>query len=120
MQGHAFTWSNRRDGEDFIEENLDCVLASDSWMHLFPNACVNNLIWDGSDHFPLILNLCPDVDNTPGQNTKFFRFEARWQHEEGFDDKLKDFWNEARYAGSENWVDWVKTCGENKIKVMGC
>lgn len=34
--GYAFTWSNRREGANFIEEKLDRVLATENWMNEFP------------------------------------------------------------------------------------
>lgn len=54
--GHPFTWSNKRE-DGFIEEKLDRCIANSSWWSLYPNAYVDVLIWDNSDHYPIYLRL---------------------------------------------------------------
>lgn len=44
--GHPFTWCNNR-MNGFIEEKLDRVVVNSVWCSLFPNASVENLVWDG-------------------------------------------------------------------------
>lgn len=58
--GYKFTWSNRR-GDNIIEERLDRALANDDWMDLFPSLRVENIVWDSSDHLPLLAKACKDV-----------------------------------------------------------
>lgn len=54
FSGYKFTWSNRR-GEAVIEERLDCALANDEWLDLFPSFSVHNVVWDSSNHLPIII-----------------------------------------------------------------
>ncbi|GER34017.1 RNA-directed DNA polymerase-like protein [Striga asiatica] len=39
-KGHQFTWSNHRQGEEFIEEKLDRVIMSPEWLFKFPSSVV--------------------------------------------------------------------------------
>ncbi|CAO2825064.1 unnamed protein product [Amaranthus hypochondriacus] len=93
--GHPFTWSNKRiDG--FIEEKLDRCVANQAWWTLFPLASVENLVWDGSDHYPIILHLrdawCENLGRRMDDN-RIFRFEARWLQDDGFDAQIRNFWD---------------------------
>lgn len=53
-EGYKFTWSNKR-SNGFIEERLHRCVATSKWRSSFDDAMVENVIWDGSDHFPLVL-----------------------------------------------------------------
>lgn len=56
---YTFTLSNKRyDG--FIEERLDKCVANSSWRQIFDDASVENVIWDGSDHFQIVLRIRKD------------------------------------------------------------
>lgn len=85
--GHPFTWRNNR-SNGFIEEKLDRCVANDNWLSLFPSAQRENIIWDSSDHSPIILRLNNHKDQqwrNFREDNKLFRFEARWIHHEDFD-----------------------------------
>ncbi|KAL5817683.1 hypothetical protein ACOSQ3_026061 [Xanthoceras sorbifolium] len=56
FRGYKFTWSNRQDGRELIQERLDRFLCSMSWRSLFPNAVNTHLDWGGSDHKALLVN----------------------------------------------------------------
>ncbi|KMS97072.1 hypothetical protein BVRB_7g179330 [Beta vulgaris subsp. vulgaris] len=114
--GYPFTWSNRRADDAFVEERLDRALASESWMDLYSNAAVSNLIWDGSDHFPIVMNLGGHQTNAPtSTGQQRFRFEAKWLQEANFDNVMKEVWEEAHLLGMGQWDLSVKMCGE-KLK----
>ncbi|KAL2906317.1 putative deoxyribonuclease-2 [Bienertia sinuspersici] len=76
-----------RDRDAFTEEKLDRAAYS------------LTLIWDGSDHFPIIVDYERENPHTTGGGRKRFKFEARWQHEEGFDEMVKEIWHQARIEG---------------------
>jgi len=48
--GPKFTWNNRRDGADNVQERLDRFVATQSFRDLFPLAGVENLGFNNSDH----------------------------------------------------------------------
>ena len=53
LHGRAFTWSNERENPTLVR--LDRVLVSMDWEELFPNAHLQGLGSDASDHCPLLL-----------------------------------------------------------------
>ena len=54
LHGRAFTWSNERENPTLVR--LDRVLVSMDWEELFPNAHLQGLGSDASDHCPLLLH----------------------------------------------------------------
>lgn len=87
-----FTWSNKR-AEGLIEEMLDRCVANSSWWSLFPNAFVDVLIWDSSDHIPIYLRLDDhrgDNRSPGGNDERLFKFEARWLQHEDFIENLQN------------------------------
>lgn len=68
-RGYKYTWSNkRRDG--LIEEKLDHFISNSDWWASFPNASVENLFWDGSDHLPMVLYPTGDFDDGRDKDQK--------------------------------------------------
>lgn len=91
--GHQFTWNNKRK-DGFIEEKLDRFVANSAWWSLFPEANVENLVWDGSDHLPIILRAMGDTEDdraSKREGSTPFCFEARWLHHDEFDTSLSNF-----------------------------
>ncbi|MCH85516.1 endonuclease/exonuclease/phosphatase family protein [Trifolium medium] len=41
IQGHAYTWARRLGHEDVVEERLDRLLVSQSWMNMFPHSSIS-------------------------------------------------------------------------------
>ncbi|XP_026435813.1 uncharacterized protein LOC113333602 [Papaver somniferum] len=54
--GCPFTWSNKKSGPALTEQRLDKGLATESWMLMYPNSTITNLLAIGSDHHPILLN----------------------------------------------------------------
>ncbi|KAL2906284.1 LexA repressor [Bienertia sinuspersici] len=96
-----------RDGDAFTEEKLDRAAYS------------LTLIWDGSDHFPIIVDYERENPHTTGGGRKRFKFEARWQHEEGFDEMVKEIWQQARIEGVDEWEACVQYCGQKLMEWDG-
>ncbi|XP_031092328.1 uncharacterized protein LOC115997019 [Ipomoea triloba] len=55
FMGNQFTWEKSRGTPDMIEEKLDRILTTDSWLTLFEGAKACSLTCPYSDHLPLIL-----------------------------------------------------------------
>lgn len=75
---------------------------------------VDNVIWDGSDHFSIVLNVQKfELRASPVLNTdKSFRYEAKWIHNESFPDTLIDFWNKAKAKCQDHWISVIQERGE--------
>lgn len=72
--GTIFTWSNRQQGINLIQQRLDRACATPSWRTRFPHAAVFNQTRYASDHGPIVLQLKASCF-TPN---KPYRFEHMW------------------------------------------
>ncbi|KAL2937196.1 Nuclear protein localization protein 4 [Bienertia sinuspersici] len=98
--GYPYTWSNKRSGDDLIEERLDRVLANGEWRAEFSQADVTNMIWDCSDHTPIVLKLKGENRQPPHTTqSRVFWFEAKWLQVDCFEEKMHNFLNEALEGG---------------------
>ncbi|XP_072056375.1 uncharacterized protein [Arachis hypogaea] len=59
MIGRQYTWSNRRAGNELIQERLDRVLVNAELLQSFCQPTVLRLAENGSDHAPLLLDTTP-------------------------------------------------------------
>ncbi|KAK3225932.1 hypothetical protein Dsin_005794 [Dipteronia sinensis] len=74
FSGPMFTWNNKRDGKDNIQEILDRFLANFQWRDQFPNNRVEHLGFNSSDHRPILL-MCSLVIHNKHFEERKFRFE---------------------------------------------
>lgn len=91
MDGNIFIWNNRRGGEHNIRERLDRCVANETWLELWPKATVEHIVWEGSDHLPVILHLC-GTGPISQQGAKGRKFDAYWCHDEDFEEVVKAEW----------------------------
>ncbi|XP_026420299.1 uncharacterized protein LOC113316302 [Papaver somniferum] len=57
--GRPFTWTNKISGPSVTKQRLDRGLSTESWLLLYPNSTITNLLSIGSDHHPIFLNTNP-------------------------------------------------------------
>ena len=57
FHGPKFTWVNKRDTGQFIEERLNRAFANSGWRGLYPEASIDYLARTNSDHCPVLLCL---------------------------------------------------------------
>lgn len=88
-QGCAFTWSNKREGDENIRERLDRASCNLDWRVMYPEAEVFALPTIGSDHSPLLLTLQPDKV----KRKRDFKFEAFWLENEECREVINEAWN---------------------------
>lgn len=81
--GLLFTWSNRRSGDDLVQEGLDRGVRSFEWQQMFPNSYVHHLDLWFSDHMPLIIDIM-DVNSQFGADKRMrrFHFKSCWHEQE--------------------------------------
>jgi len=90
--GYEFTWENRREGGDVVEERLDRFCASVEWSLLFPDSEVLHLDEHFSDHLPLLLKL-RKTPAGPKHGRRRFMFENMWIQEEGCENVIREAWS---------------------------
>ncbi|XP_072062210.1 uncharacterized protein [Arachis hypogaea] len=90
MVGRPFTWSNRRMGDELIQERLDRFLVGVDWQQLYPNATVLRLSESGSDHSPLLLDSNPRTE----RSKRRFKVQERWYSNDEIRQIVREVWHE--------------------------
>ncbi|XP_042962454.1 uncharacterized protein LOC122296722 [Carya illinoinensis] len=91
FSGYKFTWSNRREGHAYVNEQLDRFLANSSWWNFYPQAKVIHGLVAYSDHLPIWIELEGDT-GIPVKKKKLFRFEEMWIGNSQCEAIIKDQW----------------------------
>ncbi|XP_061357778.1 uncharacterized protein LOC133302072 [Gastrolobium bilobum] len=85
FSGPKFTW--KRGG---LQERIDRLVVNEAWHLEFPNRSIMHLLFNGSDHRPILIRDDSSADIARGQ--KPFRFLAAWLTDERFGGVVKDCW----------------------------
>ncbi|KAK2662389.1 hypothetical protein Ddye_000963 [Dipteronia dyeriana] len=78
-RGPIFTWCNKRDSVESVQERLDRGLCNHLWKQAFPNAFVNHLDFLHSYHCALLFVLAVKADDWQlrgSRNRRRFHFKA--------------------------------------------
>ncbi|KAH9790374.1 reverse transcriptase domain-containing protein [Citrus sinensis] len=92
MIGYQFTWERGRGTVNWVEERLDRAFASSSWRDKFPNAQVQSIEADSSDHLPIFLD--PIHNFHPASRVSRFRFENLWLREADCEQIVRCSWDD--------------------------
>jgi hypothetical protein len=106
LEGYPFTWIKSRGRTNVIEERLDRAMATSSWLLMYPEVKLQNLLASHSDHSPILLQSSP-LNRT--QATYNFRFENMWLKEEDIDDVVEEGWGR---DGGVAVTDRISRCAE--------
>lgn len=79
-----FTWYNKRLDGNLILERLDRIFGNKAWNSIYPFAVTTNIDFYGSDHRPILINLCLIESARLQKRAKRFYFEHKWYLEEDF------------------------------------
>jgi hypothetical protein len=94
LAGGVSTWSN-----SLSWSRLDRFLVSPAWEMGYPGLIQRKLLRVCSDHAPIILS------RGGLQNGKSsFKFENMWLKEEGFVDKVRDWWGSFSFEGTPSFI----------------
>ncbi|GAU35453.1 hypothetical protein TSUD_364090 [Trifolium subterraneum] len=110
--GYPFTWIKCRGTPHVIEERLDRAMTSTSWLNLFPNVHLSNLLASHLDHSPTLLHC------TPSSRSRFngsFRFENSLLREPDLEEVVLDGWG---VHENIQVVDRVARCA-NRLQSWG-
>jgi hypothetical protein len=94
LAGGVSTWSN-----SLSWSRLDRFLVSPEWEMSYPGLVQKKLLRVCSDHAPIIL-----TRGSLQNGKRSFKFENMWLKEEGFVDKVKDWWGFFSFEGSPSFV----------------
>lgn len=104
LEGYQFTWFKSLGTPRAVEERLDRVLHSSSWISLFPSARLLNLVAATSDHSPILLKLEQENYIHPKRS---FRFENSWLLDQSLADMVDENWH---YYPANNILQKLKYC----------
>jgi hypothetical protein len=93
LDGYPFTWIESRGSSHVLEERLDRAFTNTTWLMLYPEVRLQNLITSHYDHSPILLHTSVMVRNG---NTYSFRFENIWLKEEDVSDVVEEGWSGKR------------------------
>lgn len=88
--GPFFTWKGPKwEGLERVYKRLDRSLCNTKWQETFHNMEVSVIPRIGSDHHPMLINLCAEVKGSMVRN---FKFEAMWQMHDSFEALVQNNW----------------------------
>ncbi|XP_061374583.1 uncharacterized protein LOC133316815 [Gastrolobium bilobum] len=83
--GPKYTWKR-----GCLQERIDRLVVNEAWHLGFPNRSITHLLFNGSDHRPIIHKDTSSVDQN--KDLKPFRFLAAWLTNDSFGDVVKGCW----------------------------
>ena len=96
--GRKFTWENKQQGIALIKERLDRAVASRSWIHRFPQAVVEHLPLEESDHCPIVIK----SEGATKTSKHPFRFLQAWVSDASSRQVVDSAWNMEVKGGMES------------------
>jgi hypothetical protein len=94
MAGGVSTWSN-----SMLWSRLDRFLVSPEWEFSYLGLVQKKLLRVCSDHAPILLDSgCPQFGK------RAFKFENMWLKDEGFVERVKNWWGSFQFFGSSSYV----------------
>lgn len=83
-----FTWTNGKELDQLIKENIDRVVCCADWVVAFPKAGVRKLPILGSDHAPLVSDTVMEREVSKTS----FRYLDAWSRDPGCHKVIEDAW----------------------------
>ncbi|KAK3221878.1 hypothetical protein Dsin_008903 [Dipteronia sinensis] len=84
--GPPFTWCNKRNGEEMVQERFDRCVGNFPWISLLRGASVKHFKFWRSDHRPIILDVRLEERGTGSDSqisARRFHFEECWADRDG-------------------------------------
>ncbi|CAN0925181.1 Transposon TX1 uncharacterized 149 kDa protein [Linum grandiflorum] len=96
LLGYPYTWTKAKGKPHAVEERLDRSFAMSSWIDLYPEAELHNLVAALSDHSPLLLRTTTRQEWRPMHR---FRFENQWWAEHDVKQVVLRGWADSHGGG---------------------
>lgn len=77
--GHQFTWVRSRGTAAMVEEKLDRIFVTESWLSLFEGASAISITCPYSDHLPILLTPTVTIHSP---HRRRFCFDNMWLRED--------------------------------------
>lgn len=90
--GVQYTWTNNREGDEFVSERLDRAFVNLDWLHVYEYSSLEAWPISISDHAPLIL----DTHKKQSFRKRPQRFEAMWLLHPSCKKLIEDTWKEKK------------------------
>ncbi|XP_059451134.1 uncharacterized protein LOC132181929 [Corylus avellana] len=114
--GPKFTWSNKRGGDDFVQERLDRATTNGEWLEIFQYMTVEILATRSSDHAPVHVMACIQPQGLVRHSPRFF-YEGGWGKQEENRKTIKKVWVAKIQAGNE-WQKLKKKIEGSKREIL--
>jgi hypothetical protein len=115
FRGPWFTWTNGKEGREFIKEKLDQVVANREWFVVHQRVEVVKEVQLHSDHCSMSIFL-----NGMAHGRKQwggFKYDAAWNNEKDCQDIIKQVWRgKDNFVGS--WHTVAQKLKKSKIHVL--
>ncbi|XP_031092171.1 uncharacterized protein LOC115996872 [Ipomoea triloba] len=105
FEGHQFTWERSRGTPNMVEEKLDRIFTTESWVTMFDGARATSMLCPYSDHLPLLLT---SVSLAHTIKRKRFCFDNMWLREDKCREIVMQSWE--RTVGLDVFTR-VENCG---------
>ncbi|XP_022723781.1 uncharacterized protein LOC111280610 [Durio zibethinus] len=116
FSGPRFTWSNKRNVLDLIQERIDFVFANSAWCLAFPEARVSHLPKTRSDHYPILLSL---KNKVPRVGLKPFRLQKMWFDYPEFLTLVRNSWSNGQESLAQSVLTLRKDMQEWNLNSFG-
>jgi hypothetical protein len=115
FKGPKYTWCNFRDGQDFIKERLDRVVANAGWLSTHPTADVEVGLTTNSDHLPIHVAVQKWCRGQSRKNN--FRYEVAWEKEKECKEVIKKEWRKKSVC-KDTWSNITRKLDKCKKGLM--
>ncbi|XP_031095115.1 uncharacterized protein LOC115999403 [Ipomoea triloba] len=112
FSGHQFTWERSRGSAAMVEEKLDRILVTDTWLTLFDGATATSVSCPYSDHLPLLL--MPIIVAHPPRRKRFC-FDNMWLWEEVCREIVQHSWSKTVGLSVMDRVELLETKGKRAL-----
>ncbi|KAK2657968.1 hypothetical protein Ddye_011020 [Dipteronia dyeriana] len=120
FRGPLFTWSNKRDERDLVQERLDRGVCCYDWYQMFSNSFVQHLDFWRSDHRPILVEILDSFERmtvVKRKGIQRFHVEACWVGREGCDRLVERCWNHSCASGElSRVVETIQNCKDHLMK----
>lgn len=111
FEGHPFTWTNGRQGEENIQCRLDRAFGNEEFCNGFSPIKVLHLPRFGSDHAAVLIHLEAPQQSEKMRRKKLFRFEESWCSDGRCEDIIRHCWT-SQNRSCRSKLDGIQVIGK--------